>query len=103
MLAQKLTSYFKAAKNSELQLERMQATGNIEIINGEEHVFADSAYYNHQSGMAHLNGNIKLKNPQSEISGGLIEYDLKRGISRLTPGKNGIQVEGVFIPKKKDS
>ena len=101
MKSENLIVYFKQNKKGDLDLQKMDARNNIEIINGEERVYADAADYTHASGIAHLTGNVLLRNPQGEIKGGLIEYDLIRGVSKLTPGKDGVQVEGVFIPKAK--
>lgn len=79
------------------QVEKVNASNNIKIVDGEEELYGDLAEYNPINGYVKVWGNVYFKKGnQANLSGGSILYDMKTGIAKILPKDADGKVKGSF-------
>lgn len=83
------------------RLQQLEAEGNVRVITPEEDIRADRGTYNVESGVATLDGSVKIVKGTNELNGCRGETNLKTGVSRITacPGQSNGRVRGIILPK----
>jgi len=77
-------------------IERVQALGNIKLVDGEEELYGDEAHYNPITGITSILGNVHFKKGVSaDLKGDRIIYDMNTGVANLLPA-GGEKVTGRF-------
>ena len=71
------------------------------MITPEEDIRADRGAYNVESGVATLDGSVKIVKGTNELNGCRGETNLKTGVSRITacPGQSNGRVRGIILPE----
>lgn len=101
-----LSAVFKKTANDKLEIDVMNAFGNVVISTPNETAFGDKASYTPKTGIAVLLGNVKLTKDGNYLEGEKAVVNMTTGISKLFSGKeeNNSRVKGVFLPDSlKDS
>ncbi|NQV82853.1 MAG: hypothetical protein HQ494_03440 [Rhodospirillales bacterium] len=101
-----LASYFRADKNGENKLYRVDAFDSVKIVTQNNTATADRAVYNVESGIATLTGSVKLVRGKNVLTGCSAEVNLNNGISKIfscptTPGTVRKRAQGVLRLNKK--
>ena len=83
------------------RLQQLEAEGNVRVITPEEDIRADRGTYNVESGVATLDGSVKIVKGTNELNGCRGETNLKTGVSRITacPGQSNGRVRGIILPE----
>ncbi len=81
------------------QVERMEATGKVRVIQLDRTATADRAVYHQQQGTLLLYGNAKVHQGQNEISGEEIIVYLQEDRSVVKSGDTG-RVKAILFPKQ---
>ena len=84
-------------KNGKNQVRKINADGNIRLIDGKEELYGDRAEYNPKDGLAIIDGNVRFKKgTEANLSGGKIVYNMNTGIAKVLPKDKDSKVSGVF-------
>jgi lipopolysaccharide export system protein LptA len=83
-----------AARDSDL--DRIEAIGNVMISTPTEIVIAERGDYDLATGLAQLDGGVKITRGETQLNGERAEVDMNSGRSRLL--STGERVRGVFLP-----
>jgi lipopolysaccharide export system protein LptA len=108
-----LVAYAPGGANGDVNIQRIDATGNVEVIRGEEHVWGDLATYDFARRVITVVGHVRLQNQRGSGTGERLLIDLDRHITNFVgassgqsgaapTGGNGARVTGTFSVKKKD-
>ena len=81
------------------QVERVDAYNNIVITTPNEIVRGRRGVYYTKTGIAVLQGSVKITRGNDQLNGEAAEVNLNTGVSRLLGGGKG-QVRGIFQPRK---
>lgn len=65
------------------RIERMQASGGVTLVSGEDAAEAANADYNIDTGMIHMGGNVLLVQKQSALTAERMVVDTKAGTARM--------------------
>jgi len=100
-----MTAYFKENAEGDLDIDYVNATGNVEISTAAEFARGDKAVYYVQQQLATLEGAVKITRGENQLNGGYAEVNLETGISKLLgapPGAGGdTRVRGLLVPRRK--
>lgn len=96
-----LMAHFRKTGSSDTagtaDLERIEAVGHVLISTPTDIVIAERGDYDLKSGLAELNGGVKITRGETQLNGERAEVDLNSGRSKLL--SDGQRVKGVFLPK----
>lgn len=105
MRADLMTAYFKENAEGDLDIDYVDATGNVEIATAAEFARGDRARYYVQRQFATLEGTVKITRGENQLNGGYAEVNLETGVSKLLgapPGAGGdTRVRGLLVPRRK--
>lgn len=92
-----------------LQIQRMTATGGVQVTRGNEAASGDVAVYDFNRRIITMAGNVRLRRGADNLSGGRLVIDLASGVSSVdgrasgsssvtgeVGGNNGGRVTGTF-------
>jgi len=100
-----LTAYFKPGADDGLDLDRIEAFGNVRIVTAQEYVQGNHGIYFVEKEIATLDGDVKITREDNQLNGAYAEVNLKTGISQLLAGPPGSpkvgRVRGLLVPKRK--
>jgi len=113
--ANTLVALFFKDKNGKSQLSRIQAFENVRVVTNTESIWADKGIYDVNSGIATLDGNIRITRDGNQLNGDSAIINLTTGVSKLltdprvrspTKSKNRNlrkkkRVRGYLRPKRK--
>lgn len=78
-----LVVYAKGENDQPGKIARLEASGNVILVNGGERAEAETAVYSIDAGEAVLTGNVILTQGQSAISGEKLVINLKTGTGKM--------------------
>ncbi len=91
-----MTAYFEKI-DGKFGLSKAEATGGVKLTTETEELTGDNAIYDAKSGFAKITNSVSIKRGnQATLDGGLLEYNMKTGITRLHPKKGETQIHGTF-------
>jgi lipopolysaccharide export system protein LptA len=81
------------------RIERVEAFGGVEIRTPEEVVRGARGAYSPQTGLARLDGGVRITRGDNQLNGEEAIVDLRSGVARLvaTPGQ---RVQGLIMPQQ---
>lgn len=104
LYADTLTARFKDAATSSSgtdarggELSDIEGHGNVKLETKDDVILGDRGSYNLDSGIATLDGNVRITSDQNQLSGGFAVVDTNKGISTLY---SNAQEAGVSGPSK---
>ncbi|WJS99234.1 LptA/OstA family protein [Novosphingobium humi] len=98
-----------ASGGNDVKIQRIDATGNVEVIRGEEHVWGDLATYDFGRRVITVVGHVRLQNARGNGTGERLVIDLDNHMSNFQgtgSGKgagSGGRVTGSFSVAKKNA
>ena len=95
--ADTLTAYFQKNREGQSEMRRIDALNNVVISTPTEIVRAAEGVYDVPSGIAYLNGSVKITRGQNQLNGENAEVNLNTGVSRLY-GSGQQNVKGYLVP-----
>jgi lipopolysaccharide export system protein LptA len=105
IMADVLTAHFKPGPDKNLQLNRIDAYGNVRISTATEYARGDRGVYYADREFATLTGGVKITREENQMNGEYAEVDMRTGVSRLLaapPGsKTSKRVHGLLVPRRK--
>ena len=103
--ADTLIAFFEPDTDDKMQVERVEAEGNVRVRTPTEVAMGDEGVYFVEEERATLSGNVKITRDDNQLNGEYAEVDLASGVSRLTGGATGGRVHGLVLPtaQKKDT
>ena len=81
--ADTLVALFYRNKKGKTQLSRVQAFDNVRLVTKTESIWADKGIYDVNSGIATLDGNIRITRDGNQLNGDNAVINLTTGISKL--------------------
>jgi lipopolysaccharide export system protein LptA len=102
--ADTLVALFFKDKNGKTQLSRIQAFENVRLVNNTESVWADKGIYDVSSGIATLNGNVRITRNGNQLNGDSAIINLTTGVSKLLTdpvGQSSTNIKNRKLQKKK--
>ena len=81
--ADTLVALFYRNKKGKTQLSRVQAFDNVRLVTNTESIWADKGIYDVHSGIATLDGNIRITRDGNQLNGDNAVINLTTGISKL--------------------
>ena len=100
--ADTLYAYFEPGRGGGLEVERVEAEGNVRVRTPTELAIGDSGVYYVEQELATLTGDVKITRDENQLNGEYAEVNLATGVSRLTggaPGEaTGQRVHGLVLP-----
>jgi lipopolysaccharide export system protein LptA len=78
-----ITAYFAAGPDGNKQLDRAEAVGNVKVVTAEETIFGDRSNYDAKTGMANVEGSVKILRGRDQLDGCRGEIDFNSGVSKL--------------------
>ena len=91
-----LSAFVKPGDNGELELQRLEALGSVQVTSQDSFASGEEAVYDAASGLTTLCGNVEIQRGQSRLSGKCAEINLNTGVSRLLGG--GGRIKGLMQP-----
>lgn len=97
------------SSGNDVKIQRIDATGNVEVIRGEEHVWGDLATYDFGRRVITVVGHVRLQNARGNGTGERLVIDLDNHMSNFQgtgSGKgagSGGRVTGSFSVAKKNA
>ncbi|MCK6452183.1 MAG: hypothetical protein L6R19_15235 [Alphaproteobacteria bacterium] len=86
------------------KVERIDAFGNVFMSSDQSIARAEKGVYTVASGMAILNGNVRITRGENQLNGDMAEVNLNTGVSRILSGPTasapGQRVRALFAPAK---
>ncbi|MDR1691293.1 MAG: hypothetical protein LBR35_00420 [Rickettsiales bacterium] len=96
LTAPKMTAHFEET-NGKFGLALAKATGGVKLETETESLTGDNAVYDAKTGFATITNSVSLKRGnEATLDGGLLEYNMKTGITRLHPKKGETKIHGTF-------
>jgi lipopolysaccharide export system protein LptA len=86
--ADTLVALFFRDKNGKTQLSRVQAFDNVRVVTNTESIWANKGIYDVSSGIATLDGNIRITRDGNQLNGDSAIINLKTGVSKLLTSSN---------------
>ncbi|MDA0238853.1 MAG: hypothetical protein O3A84_02355 [Proteobacteria bacterium] len=99
-----LVAYLRSDKSGKTRVQRVEAFDNVQIDTVEDKVRADRGVYNVTTGIAILNGRVRINRGKNILQGERAEVNLNTGISNMLggPGRNSGRVRGLILPRRPD-
>lgn len=117
LYADTLTARFKdkpsdasGAETRSGELSRIEGYGNVRLETKKDIILGDRGRYDLDSGIATLDGNVRITNDQNQLSGGFAVVDTNKGVSTLyssaaeagVPGPSKApRVKALIVPRPK--
>ena len=117
LYADTLTARFKdepsdasGAETRSGELSRIEGYGNVRLETKKDVILGDRGRYDLDSGIATLDGNVRITNDQNQLSGGFAVVDTNKGVSTLyssaaeagVPGPSKApRVKALIVPRPK--
>jgi lipopolysaccharide export system protein LptA len=104
--ADKLTAYFRPkdaardASNRSRDLVFLQGAGNVVLTTRNETVRGQTANYNLDTGIATVEGGVKMTRDKNQLNGGYAVVNVKSGVSRLYGSAAEAKGSGVAPPAR---
>ncbi|SDH29310.1 LptA/OstA family protein [Roseospirillum parvum] len=102
-----LTAHFVETAGGSSEISRFEAFGNVVIDNGAETVRGNKGRYEAKTGIATLEGSVKIVRQDDQVAGELAVVDLNTGVSTLYGSPQGAggqgRVRAVISPRGQDS
>ncbi|MDJ0944054.1 MAG: LptA/OstA family protein [Kiloniellales bacterium] len=92
-----LAAHYQPGADEKLELQRIEAYGNVEVETDREYARGDRGTYFVDKELATLQGTVKITRGQNQMNGDYAEVDLTTGVSRLLSSGSG--VKGMILPK----
>ncbi len=100
--AETLTAFFGKNAEGKTKLTRIEASENVRITTPDEILKADEGVYNMETGIATLNGSVKITRGRNQLNGCRAEVDMNKGVSKIfgcAQGSSGApRVRGLIHP-----
>jgi lipopolysaccharide export system protein LptA len=100
--ADTLYAYFKPDQGNKLQVERVEAEGNVSVSTPTDLAVGESGVYYVDKELATLAGNVKITRDENQLNGEYAEVNLATGVSKLTGGspssETKTRVHGLVLP-----
>ena len=96
--ADTIFAFFEPGQGSKLQVERVEAEGNVSVQTPTELAVGDTGVYYIEEELATLAGDVKITRDENQLNGEFAEVNLATGISRLTGGEGSKRVHGLVLP-----
>jgi len=84
-----LTANFKENAQGDLEVHRIDAQGNVEIMTQKEYARGREGVYHVDRELATLEGDVKITQGENQLNGNYAEVNMATGISRLLGGPPG--------------
>lgn len=99
-----LTANFRENAQGDLEVHRIDAAGNVEIITAKEYARGRKGTYFVDRELATLEGEVKITQGENQLDGNYAEVDMASGISRLLGAPPGSdqqpsQVKALVLPR----
>lgn len=99
-----LTANFAENAAGDLEMRRIDAEGNVEIMTAKEYARGREGVYYVDREMATLEGDVKITQGENQLDGNYAEVDMATGISRLLGAPPGsqekpTQVKALVLPR----
>jgi lipopolysaccharide export system protein LptA len=98
-----LYAYFEPNAEGDLEVARVEASGNVEIRSKGDYAAGDRAVYYAGEDRATLEGDVKVTRGENQLNGAFAEVNMATGVSRLTGGAPGSEkqerVKGIILPR----
>lgn len=92
-----LAAHFQPGSGEALELQRIEAYGNVEVETDQEFARGNRGTYFADTELATLEGAVKITRGENQMNGDYAEVDLATGVSRLLSSGSG--VKGMILPK----
>lgn len=92
-----LAAHFQSGANTRLELERIEAYGNVLVKTASEFARGDRGTYFVDKDLATLQGGVKITRGENQLNGDYAEVNLATGVSRLM--SNDSRVKGMILPR----
>ncbi len=92
-----LAAHFQPGSGETLELQRIEAYGNVEVQTEREFARGDRGTYFVDKELATLQGAVKITRGANQMNGDYAEVDLTTGVSRLLSSGSG--VKGMILPR----
>ena len=92
-----LAAHFQPGSGESLELQRIEAYGNVEVETDQEFARGNRGTYFADTELATLQGAVKITRGENQMNGDYAEVDLATGVSRLLSSGSG--VKGMILPK----
>lgn len=77
-----------------LSIQRITATGGVEVTRGDERASGDNAIYDFNRRIITMAGNVRLRRGSDTLNGGRLVIDLESGLSSVDGSAAGSRVAG---------
>jgi len=104
-----LTANFKENAEGNLEVHRIDAVGNVEIITAKEYARGREGTYFVDKELATLEGDVKITQGENQLNGNFAEVNMQTGVSKLLAARPGTtapaagtaneQVKAVVLPR----
>jgi lipopolysaccharide export system protein LptA len=96
-----ITVHLREQTDSQSPLQRLEAEREVRLVTPDEDIRADRGTYDLDSGVATLDGSVKIVKGNNELNGCRGEINLKTGVSKLIAcrGEADGRVRGVILPE----
>ncbi len=78
-----ITMYFAERPGGGKQLDTAEAVENVKVVTAEETIFGDRSNYDAKTGMANVEGSVKILRGRDQLDGCRGEIDFNSGVSKL--------------------
>ncbi len=95
-----LTAHFVRDAENKLEIERIDAHGDVRVATKTEYATGDNGIYFVKKELANLTGNVKITQGENQMNGDEAEFNLATGVSKLK-STSGQQVRGLILPSSK--
>jgi lipopolysaccharide export system protein LptA len=101
--AASITANFIKDKNGKQILKDATANSNVRITTPDEVLTGDNGFYNAQTSIAEVKGNVKIVRGPNSLEGERAEVNLETNLSKMFSNpKTGERVKAVFFPGSED-
>jgi lipopolysaccharide export system protein LptA len=96
-----ITVHLRERTGGQSPLQRLEAEREVHLITPDEDIRADRGTYDLDSGIATLDGSVRIVKGNNELNGCRGEINLKTGVSKLIAcrGEADGRVHGIFFPE----
>ena len=79
---------------------RYQASGNVQLSQGELEVSSKLLWWNQVSGEIVAEGDVRLSSPDEQMSGSKVQYNLQQGTGRVEDGQIFLREQNLHVQGK---
>ena len=102
--ADMLTANFEENAQGDLEVRRIDAVGNVEIMTQKEYARGERGVYHVDKELATLEGDVKITQGENQLDGNYAEVNMATGVSRLLGAKPGSteqpkKVKALVLPR----